>query len=188
MVLKYLVQTQLSTGMAYTVSQSQSPLSIIAHLARRIDDIRHAQARACVIWLVGQYAGSDAKTTNIGPEGMADWAPDVLRKMAHSFGAEDSLVKLQIITLAAKLFVLSPSDRTINLLCQYVFSLGRYDKNYDVRDRGRMLSSLLVGVGLQIGPSLEERGGVILRREQVKLVLFDGKLETVVDGDGFLGK
>ncbi len=159
MVLKYLVQTQLSTGSTFIGTLAQSPLSIIAHLARRIDDIRHAQARACIVWLVGQYAGSEEKTSVLGPEGIADWAPDVLRKLAQSFGSEDSLVKLQTITLATKLFVLSPTDRTINLLCQYVFSLARYDKNYDVRDRGRTLSSLLVGVGLQIsGPSAEERG------------------------------
>lgn len=188
MVLKYLVQTQLSTGSAFAGTLAQSPLSIIAHLARRIDDIRHAQARACVLWLVGQYAGSEEKTSILGPEGIADWAPDVLRKLAQSFGSEDSLVKLQTITLAAKLFVLSPTDRTINLLCQYVFSLARYDKNYDVRDRGRMLSSLLVGVGLQLsGPSAEERGGVVLRREQVKLVLFEGKSGTIMEKDSFLG-
>ncbi|KJA26226.1 hypothetical protein HYPSUDRAFT_198985 [Hypholoma sublateritium FD-334 SS-4] len=187
MVLKYLVQTQLSMGSAFAGTLAQSPLSIIAHLARRIDDIRHAQARACVLWLVGQYAGSEEKASTSGPEGIADWAPDVLRKLAQSFGSEDYLVKLQTITLAAKLFVLSPTDRTINLLCQYIFSLARYDKNYDVRDRGRMLSSLLVGVGLQIsGPSAEERGGVVLRKEQVKLVLFEGKSGTIVEKDSFL--
>lgn len=188
MVLKYLVQTQLSMGSAFIGTLAQSPLSIIAHLARRIDDIRHAQARACVVWLVGQYAGSEEKTSVLGPEGIADWAPDVLRKLAQSFGSEDSLVKLQTITLAAKLFVLSPTDRTINLLCQYVFSLARYDKNYDVRDRGRMLSSLLVGVGLQISPSAEERGGVVLRREQVRLILFEGKSGTIVEKDNLLGE
>ncbi|KAF9472124.1 hypothetical protein BDN70DRAFT_887352 [Pholiota conissans] len=187
MVLKYLVQTQLSGQTSARVSLSQSPLSIIAHLARRIDDIRHAQARACVIWLVGQYAGAEEKSSAVGPEGIADWAPDVLRKLAKSFGAEASLVKLQTITLASKLFVLSPADRTINLLCQYVFSMARYDTNYDVRDRGRMLSSLLGGVGFLInGQSTEERGGVVLRREQVRLVLFEGKSGTDVEESSFL--
>ncbi|KAF9522067.1 adaptin N terminal region-domain-containing protein [Crepidotus variabilis] len=175
MVLKRLVQLQLSTQVTVAyASTSQSPLSIISHLARRIDDIKHAQARACVVWLVGQYGASEEK--GLGPEGLADWAPDVLRKLAKSFAGEASLVKLQVITLASKLFVLSPNDKTLGLLAKYVFSQARYDVNYDVRDRARMLSSLLVGVGLEAnGVDREERAGVVLRREQVRLVLFEGK-------------
>lgn len=64
-------------------------MMIISRLAQRIDDIRHAQARACVFWLVGQYAFSDG--TGLGPEGMAEWAPDVLRKAAKGFGKEVSI-------------------------------------------------------------------------------------------------
>ncbi|KAG6892298.1 hypothetical protein C0992_001022, partial [Termitomyces sp. T32_za158] len=76
---------QLSTH-AELPGTSQAPLKIIAQLARKIDDIRHAQARACVIWLVGQYAPSGDKGP--GPEGVADWAPDVLRKTAKTFAQE----------------------------------------------------------------------------------------------------
>jgi AP-3 complex subunit beta len=188
MVLKYLVQTQLSAQAPIAfASTSQSPMSIIAHLARRIDDVKHSQARACVLWLVGQYAATDEKGP--GPEGIAEWAPDVLRKVAKSFGQEAALVKLQTVTLAAKLYVLSPADRTLGLLSQYVFTLARYDENYDIRDRGRMLSSLLAGVGLHVnGGSVEGRGGVVLRREQIKLVLFEGKSGTVEEKTSFLGE
>ncbi|KDR78991.1 hypothetical protein GALMADRAFT_224240 [Galerina marginata CBS 339.88] len=186
MVLKFLVQTQLSSTVPIGFgSTAQSPLSIIAHLARKIDDIRHEQARACVVWLVGQYAGTEEKGP--GPEGIAEWAPDVLRKLAKSFGEEGVLVKLQVVTLAAKLFVLSPSDGTVSLLSRYVFSLARYDVNYDVRDRGRMLSSLLAGIGLHMnGVESEERSGVVLRREQVRLVLFEGKSGIMDEQDSFL--
>ncbi|KAG6901132.1 hypothetical protein C0995_016713 [Termitomyces sp. Mi166 len=174
LVLKHLVQTQLFTP-SELPGTSQSPIQIIAQLARKIDDIRHAQARACVIWLVGQYAASADKGP--GPEGVADWAPDVLRKTAKTFAQETPLVKIQIFTLAAKLFVLSPNDRILALLSQYVFNLARYDVSYDVRDRARMVSSLLAGitpVSLMNGAE-SERAGVVLRREQVKLVLFEGK-------------
>ena len=94
------------------------------------------------------------------------------------------LVKLQIVTLAAKLLVLCPTNRTLGLLTRYVLSLARYDMNFEVRDRGRMLGALLNGVT----PILrdddaeddnEDQGGVVLRREQVKLVLFDGKSGVV---------
>ncbi|KAG5637426.1 hypothetical protein H0H81_004633 [Sphagnurus paluster] len=179
LVLKHLVQMQLSSN---TASTSQSSIAIISHLARKIDDIRHAQARACVLWLVGQYSASDE--ASLGPEGVADWAPDVLRKVAKTFAQEASLVKIQAITLAAKLFVLNPNDSTLTLLSQYIFSLARYDLNYDVRDRARMISSLLAGVApgsLMNGVEREARAGVILRREQVKLVLFEGKSGVVED-------
>lgn len=176
MVLQMLVQMQLSKPSSMSIaSTSQSPLSIIAHLARKIDDIKHAQARACVVWLVGQYSGSEDERGR-GVEGIAEWAPDVLRKMAKGFGQEEPLVKLQVVTLAAKLFVLNCVDRRLGMLCRYVFSLARYDLNYDVRDRGRMLSGLLTGIGLEMnGGGGEELKGVVLRREQVKVVLFEGK-------------
>ncbi|KAF8659046.1 hypothetical protein AX16_001919 [Volvariella volvacea WC 439] len=184
LVLKHIVQIQLASNVQSTIgTSSQKPMSIIARLAQRIDDIRHAQARACVFWLAGQYAASDEM--GVGPDGVADWTPDVLRKAAKTFSQEASLVKLQIVTLAAKLFVLSPLDKTLDLLTRYVFSLARYDLNYDVRDRARMLSSLLAGItpGAPVNgiAPIEERGGVVLRREQIRLVLFEGKSNIIQD-------
>ena len=179
MVLQTLVQTQLSNRSAMSIgSISESPLTIIAQLARRIDDIKHARARGCVVWLVGQYGESDER--GAGPEGIAEWAPDVLRKMAKGFGQEEGFVKLQLVTLAAKLFVLNCVDARLGMLCRYVFSLARYDLNYDVRDRARMLSGLLAGIGLEGSSDREELSGVVLRREQVKVVLFEGKCGGVV--------
>jgi AP-3 complex subunit beta len=85
-------------------------------------------------------------------------------------------VKLQAVTLAAKLLVLSPAHGTLIKLAKYVFGLARYDRNYDVRDRGRMLQQLLVGVVPSIGATdARDVGGVVLRRAQVRVVLFEGK-------------
>jgi len=96
------------------------------------------------------------------------------------------LVKLQIVTLAAKLLILSPEDRTLTLLSQYVFSLARYDTSYDVRDRAKMITSLLSGaLPSLLSFSQEERGGVVLRREQVLLVLFEGKSGVVMEKSHF---
>lgn len=101
-------------------------------------------------------------------------------------------MKLQIVTLAAKLLVLCPTDQRLILLTRYVLTLARYDLNFDVRDRARMLSGLLTGVcsSLRGGGDeneFEELGGVVLRREQVKMVLFEGKQE-VYDDNPKLGK
>lgn len=200
MVLKRLVQVQLAS----TAQQAKlgkrtgySPLEIVAHLARRIDDIRHPQARACVVWLVGQYAGVDAAGMISDGQGapgglgrIAPDAPDVLRKLAKSFAGESSLVKSQVVNLAGKLVVLCDDregidvdgngvQEKIRVLARYVFSLARYDRDWDVRDRGRLVGAL-VGSFILDGDfgsdrDLQERVGVVLRREQVKVVLFEGK-------------
>jgi len=98
-------------------------------------------------------------------------------------------VKLQVITLAAKLLVLSPVDKIITALVKHVFALARYDTNYDVRDRGRVLQALMAGVapGLKAASATSwedvdtarSQGGVVLRREQVRVVLFEGKSNIV---------
>ena len=88
-------------------------------------------------------------------------------------------VKLQAVTLAAKLVVLSPAHDTLTRLAKYVFALARYDRNYDVRDRGRMLQQLLAGVVPDIGAAdAKDVGGVVLRCAQVRVVLFEGKEDT----------
>ena len=51
-------------------------------------------ARASILWLIGEYC-----------EHVPKIAPDVLRKMAKSFTNEDDIVKLQILNLAAKLYL-----------------------------------------------------------------------------------
>ncbi|KAI0313175.1 adaptin N terminal region-domain-containing protein [Amylostereum chailletii] len=181
LVLKSLVQTQLVV--MPNISSGSSPLSIISRLAYRIDEIHHPNARACVIWLVGQYGADETRTGGAVVEGVAAWAPDVLRRTAKTFREEMPLVKLQVITLAAKLLVLSPADKTLTALARYVFSLARYDANYDVRDRARVLHALLAGVAPGLGAGTEEgeteRAGVVLRRAQVKVVLFEGKAGVI---------
>jgi AP-3 complex subunit beta len=199
LVLKHLVQSQPRVS-ATPSNPNQSPLTIISHLARRIDDIHHAQAKACVLWLVGQHSASLLHESGAGLGGVVDWAPDVLRKSAKSFVLEvlrslfvftlpsthtmhqTAVVKLQIMTLAAKLSVLCPTERSIRLLNHYVFSLARYDVNYDVRDRARMLSSLTGDLSWNLNEDEKvNRGGVILRSEQIRLVLFEGKAGIVED-------
>ena len=51
-------------------------------------------ARASILWLIGEYC-----------EHVPKIAPDVLRKMAKTFTNEEDIVKLQIINLAAKLYL-----------------------------------------------------------------------------------
>ena len=104
---------------------------------------------------------------------------------------QDSAAKLQILTLATKVIVLTPSIPLLSTMAQYLFSLARYDADYDVRDRSRFLHSLLKGVivkpDMTNGEDSEENdhGGVVLRREQVKVVVLGQRsVKDEVDGSG----
>lgn len=105
--------------------------AVIRQLARLLDTIAVPTARAAITWLCGEYH------TRI-----ALYAPDVLRQLARSFALEHTEVKLQVLTLGAKLFVARPDD--VRALFDYVLTLAKYDQSYDVRDRARLLRALLV--------------------------------------------
>ncbi|XP_044727843.1 AP-3 complex subunit beta-2 [Chrysoperla carnea] len=112
-------------------SQAAEPGDIITHMARLLDSITIPQARAAILWLLGENSSNVKKI-----------APDVLRKLAKSFVDEHDIVKLQVLNLAVKLW-LTNREQTA-LLCQYVFSLARYDQSYDIRDRARFLRHFTV--------------------------------------------
>ncbi|WVQ93440.1 hypothetical protein IAU59_000514 [Kwoniella sp. CBS 9459] len=194
--------------LAQSQSQSQSssispnipaPQTLVARLAKQLDGITNSKARASVYWLVGQFAASDPSQDGdkqgLGWEGMALWVPDILRKGVKGFVQESIQAKLQILTLATKLLILSPTSAQLNLMSNYLFSLARYDASYDVRDRARFLNALLRGVkdekkavisdnaengdGDQVearndaeeGEGDQDIGGVVLRREQVRVIV-----------------
>ncbi|XP_021104211.1 AP-3 complex subunit beta-1 isoform X1 [Heterocephalus glaber] len=104
---------------------------IIKHMGKLLDSITVPVARASILWLIGENC-----------ERVPKIAPDVLRKMAKSFTSEDDLVKLQILNLGAKLYL--TNSKQTKLLTQYVLNLGKYDQNYDIRDRTRFIRQLIV--------------------------------------------
>ncbi|XP_056135534.1 AP-3 complex subunit beta-1-like [Lampris incognitus] len=107
---------------------------IIKHMAKLLDNITVPMARASILWLIGEYC-----------ERVPKIAPDVLRRMAKSFTAEENIVKLQTVTLAAKLYL--TNSKQTKLLTQYILNLGRYDQSYDIRDRTRFIRQLIVPSG-----------------------------------------
>ena len=87
LVLKHLIQSKPASPAEVSFSGSQ--LAIISRLARRIEDISHPRAKACVLWLVGQYSATEhGEDSQSGLSGAVDWAPDVLRRSAKSFKKE----------------------------------------------------------------------------------------------------
>ncbi|XP_061679552.1 AP-3 complex subunit beta-2 isoform X5 [Syngnathoides biaculeatus] len=111
--------------------QPEKHSDIIKHMAKLTDNIQVPMARASILWLIGEYC-----------EHVPKIAPDVLRKMAKSFTNEEDIVKLQILNLAAKLYL--TNSKQTKLLTQYVLNLAKYDQNYDIRDRARFIRQLIV--------------------------------------------
>lgn len=74
----------------------QAHVNTVIQLAKSLDTITNPEARASIIWLVGEFAGLPEED-NI--------APDVLRILAKGFADESETAKLQIVLLAAKVYL-----------------------------------------------------------------------------------
>uniref|UniRef100_H2Z3B2 AP-3 complex subunit beta n=1 Tax=Ciona savignyi TaxID=51511 RepID=H2Z3B2_CIOSA len=132
---------------------------IIKHMARLVDNIQVPMAKASILWLIGEYS-----------EFVPKIAPDVLRKAVKHFPSQENIVKLQIINLAAKLFI--TNQRQTKLLAQYVLQLGKYDQSYDIRDRSRFIRHLIM-------PSSELANGQI--HKHAKKILLAPKPAPVLE-------
>lgn len=74
----------------------QDHVQTVIRLAKNLDTTTNAEARASIIWLVGEFSGLPEEE-NI--------APDVLRILAKGFADESEAAKLQIALLAAKIYL-----------------------------------------------------------------------------------
>ncbi|RMZ87589.1 hypothetical protein DV736_g5181, partial [Chaetothyriales sp. CBS 134916] len=137
----------------------------VVRLARNLDRTSSPQARATIIWLVGEFA-------SLYPE--MQIAADVLRILLKGFASESEPAKLQIVLLAAKVYLLwlqsqriqteqqllvddgdkgqttstfgpggDDTEHPVPKLWHYVLLLARYDTSYDLRDRSRLFRNLL---------------------------------------------
>lgn len=74
----------------------ESHTKTVIWLAKSLDTTVNPEARASIIWLVGEFSG-------IGGEN--NIAPDVLRILTKTFADESEAAKLQIVLLAAKVYL-----------------------------------------------------------------------------------
>ena len=140
----------------------------VVRLAKNLDTLTSPTARACVVWLVGEFAGSEAENSDGGI------AADVLRILVKGYVQESDEVRAQIILLAAKVYLhhlnskntkqkaldalnsdnanpAAPNDDSadheatsqIELLWQHTLLLARYTPSYSLRDRARTYRALL---------------------------------------------
>ncbi|KAJ3127735.1 AP-3 complex subunit beta-2 [Nowakowskiella sp. JEL0407] len=75
-----------------TTSSEPTIRIVIKKLAKKLDSISSPKARSSVLWLVATHCGQIPKI-----------APDVVRDIAKSYASEAEMVKVQAISLAAKL-------------------------------------------------------------------------------------
>ena len=92
----HLVAEALTVVRHLIQQDPSSHTTTVVRLAKNLDKMTNPDARATVIWLIGEFSG-------IGGEN--NIAPDVLRILAQGFADESESAKLQIVLLAAKVYV-----------------------------------------------------------------------------------
>ncbi|OHT16129.1 Adaptin N terminal region family protein [Tritrichomonas foetus] len=110
-------------------------------LCRKFTSIKDPAARAAVLSIVG-----DMHETH--PE----FAPQLLRYIAQNFADEPAEVRLQSLTLAAKLIACG----TTSQVPMYLLKICERDNEFDVRDRARFLLSLVESKAEKICNHLKE--------------------------------
>jgi AP-1 complex subunit beta-1 len=106
--------------------------SIIATLCDNLEELDEPEAKASMVWIIGEYAER------------IDNADELLDSFLESFADESAVVQLQLLTATVKLFLKAPE--TTQDMVQRVLTLATEESdNPDLRDRGyvywRLLSS-----------------------------------------------
>ncbi|CAD5222562.1 unnamed protein product [Bursaphelenchus xylophilus] len=103
---------------------------IISTLCENLDTLDEPEARASMIWIIGEYAER------------IDNADELLESFVEGFHDENTQVQLQLLTAVVKLFLKRPSDT--QQLVQRVLQLATQESdNPDLRDRGYIYWRLL---------------------------------------------
>jgi AP-1 complex subunit beta-1 len=103
---------------------------IIATLCENLEDLDEPEAKASMIWIIGEYAER------------IDNADELLESFLESFQDETSLVQLQLLTAAVKLFLKQP-ERTQEMVQKTLNLATEHSDNPDLRDRGYIYWRLL---------------------------------------------
>jgi len=104
--------------------------SIIGTLCENLDTLDEPEAKASMIWIIGEYAER------------IDNADELLESFLESFEEETPQVQLQMLTATVKLFLKRPAET--QKMVQDVLTLATQDSdNPDLRDRGYIYWRLL---------------------------------------------
>ncbi|KAJ2893747.1 AP-3 complex subunit beta, partial [Coemansia aciculifera] len=122
---------------------------ILCHVVRKMDSgrVKDDMARACIVNLVSTFLPSKFGCLH---------GLEVLRRGARLFKEEGPQTKMQLVELGARLMLvhraqeekgplgkmLEEYSEKLGDIYAYLFTLARYDVDFDVRDRARMLRAL----------------------------------------------
>ncbi|OHT15203.1 Adaptin N terminal region family protein [Tritrichomonas foetus] len=140
-------------------SEVTSVLKKMLTVFSRIDD---KETKSSLVSLIGDKA-----------ELIPFHAHEVLRQLSLTFPQLPKDVKLVTISLAAKL--ISIRQKEVSDLTRYVFTLGFYDNDIDIRDRARLLHTLLTA------PNESEYINEL--RQKTKEFIFPQKKPVIWSGD-----
>jgi AP-1 complex subunit beta-1 len=104
--------------------------SIIATLCENLDTLDEPEAKAAMIWIIGEYSDR------------IDNAPELLESFVEHFEDEQAQVQLQLLTAIVKLFLKRPEDAK-ELVGNVLNLATSHADNPDLRDRGYVYWRLL---------------------------------------------
>lgn len=105
--------------------------TIIAQLCDNLESLDEPEAKASMIWIIGEYAER------------IDNADELLETFLETFPEETSMVQLQLLTATVKLFLKKPTDN-VQRMIQLVLSCATNETdNPDLRDRAYVYWRLL---------------------------------------------
>ena len=149
-------------GVAGDVIDEEEVKSVLIKLLEVFSKIEDPETRAALISLVGDKAAI-----------IPLQAHEVLRQIAVTFPQQSTAVKMQAINLAAK--VMAVRKKEVGDLGRYIFTLGYYDSDIDLRDKSRLIHALMAA------PS--ENQYIKELRKKAEQFLFPEKPPVVWDGD-----
>ncbi|VEU20745.1 DEKNAAC101589 [Brettanomyces naardenensis] len=115
-------------------------------------------AQASIIWLLGEFSIRGEKDTGGNISTLRRYLPDLFRLLVGKFKEFDTLVKLEILHAISKLITNDIyeakkadeqyiiEDNATFKLFNYVLQLTKYDHDVDLRDRSRLVGSILPNV------------------------------------------
>lgn len=150
---KYVLDTMVNVIRVLLHMFPQQNFKAIFKLSKILEnkDLLHDKARAGIIWLFGEIARLEFAL-----------CPDILRRLVRDFTFEEKNCRLQIVLLAAKLLsydiVAASNNESIYdyessrlyQIYKAVVYLAKYDDDFDIRDRVRMIDSLFSEDKIQI--------------------------------------
>ena len=118
-------------------STSVSHEHLIAYLVSIYAKISAPLAKASILWLIGHHP-------------RFKYASDALRIAMKTFAKEESIVKKQILTVSLLIYLQNSNSANEKmaqfgkLAMEYCLKLAKFDRDYDVRDHGRIVEGLSI--------------------------------------------